>query len=50
MNPKAFLLENVKGLEGHDQGNTMNRILDIILELGYFSKGSKLEGLWIATK
>ena len=35
MNPKAFLLENVKGLEGHDQGNTMNRILDIILELGY---------------
>ncbi len=35
MNPKAFLLENVKGLKGHDQGNTMKRILNIITELGY---------------
>ena len=42
MNPKAFLLENVKGLEGHDQGNTMNRILDIILELGYLPNSKVL--------
>tara|TARA_Y100000590_G_C15689243_1_gene1002796 strand:+ start:479 stop:1705 length:1227 start_codon:yes stop_codon:yes gene_type:complete len=28
--PKAFLLENVKQLKGHDQGNTLSRILDVL--------------------
>lgn len=28
--PKAFLLENVRGLVGHDNGNTFNRILEIL--------------------
>ena len=36
MNPKAFLLENVKGLRGHDQGNTIKRITEIIVDLGYY--------------
>jgi len=34
--PKAFLLENVKNLKGHDQGNTFKVIEEIITqELGY---------------
>ena len=34
--PKAFLLENVKNLLSHDQGNTFNIILQILRqELGY---------------
>ncbi|AYN30355.1 DNA cytosine methyltransferase [Buttiauxella sp. 3AFRM03] len=28
--PKAFLLENVKQLQGHDKGNTLKSILDIL--------------------
>ena len=28
--PKAFLLENVKQLKGHDKGNTLKTILDIL--------------------
>ena len=33
--PKAFLLENVKGLRGHDKGNTFKTIGGILNELGY---------------
>ena len=33
--PKAFLLENVKGLVNHDNGNTLNVILKTLDELGY---------------
>lgn len=33
--PKAFLLENVKGLVNHDNGNTLNVILRTLDELGY---------------
>jgi DNA (cytosine-5)-methyltransferase 1 len=34
--PKAFLLENVKGLTFHDKGKTLSTILDALeLELGY---------------
>jgi DNA (cytosine-5)-methyltransferase 1 len=39
--PKAFLLENVKNLVGHDKGRTFSTILDVLRnELGYtvFSK------------
>ena len=33
--PNAFLLENVKGLRGHDKGNTFKTIVSILNELGY---------------
>lgn len=33
--PKAFLLENVKNLERHDQGNTFRVIRETLDELGY---------------
>ena len=33
--PKAFLLENVKNLRGHDKGRTLKIILDILEKLGY---------------
>lgn len=33
--PKAFLLENVKGLRGHDKGNTFQVIMKSLKSLGY---------------
>lgn len=33
--PKAFLLENVRGLYTHDQGRTFNTIIQKLHELGY---------------
>ena len=33
--PKAFLLENVKGLVAHDNGNTFKVILETLNQLGY---------------
>lgn len=33
--PKAFLLENVRGLVNHDKGNTLETIENIIDEIGY---------------
>lgn len=33
--PKAFILENVKGLISHDNGNTLKVILNAIDEIGY---------------
>ncbi len=33
--PKAFLLENVKGLRGHDKGNTFKIIIKSLESLGY---------------
>ena len=33
--PKAFLLENVRGLLSHDSGNTMKVIENTLIELGY---------------
>ena len=33
--PKAFLLENVKRLIGHDSGRTMNKIIKTLQNLGY---------------
>jgi len=35
--PKAFVLENVKQLKGHDGGKTLQRIMDVIRELGYYA-------------
>ncbi|MFI3227842.1 MAG: DNA cytosine methyltransferase [Clostridia bacterium] len=34
--PKAFMLENVKQLKGHDKGNTLKVILNILDELNYY--------------
>ncbi len=34
--PKHFLLENVGGLRSHDSGRTMQRILGVLSDLGYF--------------
>lgn len=34
--PKAFILENVKMLVGHDKGRTLKTILRVLRELGYF--------------
>jgi DNA (cytosine-5)-methyltransferase 1 len=33
--PRAFVLENVKMLVGHNHGKTMRRILEVLDELGY---------------
>lgn len=33
--PKAFLLENVKGLLNHDKGRTFSTIKDLLIESGY---------------
>ena len=33
---KAFLLENVKQLKGHDKGKTLKIILNVLRELGYY--------------
>ncbi|MBI5932351.1 MAG: DNA (cytosine-5-)-methyltransferase [Chloroflexi bacterium] len=33
--PRAFVLENVKQLTGHDQGRTLKRILSVLCDLGY---------------
>lgn len=33
--PKAFLLENVKGLLSHDKGKTFNTIISVLEDLGY---------------
>lgn len=34
--PKAFMLENVKQLNGHDKGNTIRVILSVLDELNYY--------------
>lgn len=36
--PKILLLENVKGLRGHDKGKTLKTILRVLDELGYSCK------------
>lgn len=34
--PKAFMLENVKQLKGHDKGKTLKVILSVLNDLGYY--------------
>lgn len=34
--PKAFVLENVKLLVGHNKGQTLARILEVLRDLGYY--------------
>jgi len=43
--PKAFLLENVKQLVGHDNGRTFKIILEKLEKLGYFVHYKVLNGL-----
>lgn len=33
--PKVLLLENVKGLKGHDKGRTLKKICEVLTDLGY---------------
>ncbi len=40
--PNAFLLENVKGLRGHDKGKTFKTIVGTLNELGYQTLESKV--------
>ena len=35
LNPKVFLAENVKGLVSHDNGKTLQTMIDIYEDLGY---------------
>jgi len=35
--PKAFVLENVKQLKGHDSGRTLKRIIETLVSLDYFT-------------
>jgi DNA (cytosine-5)-methyltransferase 1 len=41
--PKAFLLENVKGLRGHDKGRTFKIISENLSKLGYHFKSEVLK-------
>ena len=43
--PKAFILENVKQLVGHDQGKTLKVILQTLKDLGYQVQYSVLNAL-----
>lgn len=40
--PKAFFLENVKGLMNHDKGKTLKVIINTLNELGYYVAQPKL--------
>lgn len=42
--PKAFMLENVKNLVGHDKGNTFRVIKGVLEELGYSLHYKVLDG------
>lgn len=43
--PRAFVLENVKQLATHDKGKTLERILEILRELGYQAEYRVLNAL-----
>ena len=43
--PKAFVLENVKLLVGHDQGRTLKKIMETLVELGYMAQYRVLNAL-----
>ena len=43
--PRAFILENVKMLVGHQNGRTMSRILETLSELGYTTHHKVLNAL-----
>ncbi|MDR3273423.1 MAG: DNA (cytosine-5-)-methyltransferase [Flavobacteriaceae bacterium] len=43
--PKAFILENVKQLVGHDNGKTLKTIIETLKELGYYVQYAVLNAL-----
>jgi DNA (cytosine-5)-methyltransferase 1 len=43
--PKAFVLENVKQLVGHDKGNTLKIIIKTLQDLGYYVQYAVLNAL-----
>ncbi len=43
--PKAFILENVKQLKGHQRGKTFTRIMEALCELGYHTQSEILNAL-----
>lgn len=43
--PKAFILENVKQLKSHNQGQTLARIMETVRELGYHADYRVLNAL-----
>src|SRR4030042_536039 len=43
--PKAFILENVKRLVGHNKGYTLKRILETLSKLGYYTDVDILNAL-----
>jgi len=43
--PKAFILENVKMLVGHQQGRTLGRIMEVLHEIGYHASYRVLNAL-----
>jgi len=43
--PKAFLLENVKNLKGHDKGKTFKIIKKTLEDLGYYVKAEVLNSM-----
>jgi DNA (cytosine-5)-methyltransferase 1 len=43
--PKAFILENVKGLKSHDKGRTLSTIIASLKNLGYSVKWDILDSL-----
>lgn len=43
--PRAFILENVKMLVGHKQGQTLGRIMEVLRELGYSASYRVLNAL-----
>jgi DNA (cytosine-5)-methyltransferase 1 len=43
--PSAFILENVKQLKGHQQGKTLQRIIEKLNDLGYYTDYQVLNAL-----
>ncbi len=43
--PRAFVLENVKMLAGHDGGRTLSRIMETLQEIGYYAQYRVLNAL-----
>lgn len=45
LRPKVFLAENVKGLASHDQGQTLQTMIDIYEDLGYTTTSEVVKAL-----
>jgi DNA (cytosine-5)-methyltransferase 1 len=45
MKPRAFLLENVKGLKSHDNGRIYKKITEKLQNEGYYKKSAVLNSI-----